>query len=467
MNNNFPDDASILNGFTPEGLSHSPKVYIETYGCQMNVNDSEVVASILIDNNYSITDLIHKADIILINTCSIRDNAEVRVLGRLDFFANLKKGKPSLCIGVLGCMAERLKEQLIDNKQCVDIVVGPDSYRNLPHLIEAATKGKKGVSTQLSKDETYADINPMRLDRSSISAYVSIMRGCNNMCSYCVVPFTRGIERSRDPQSIVNEIRILANTGYREVTLLGQNVNSYYWEAELGNFRTAVNFADLLEMVALIDPNMRVRFATSHPKDITPEIIYTMAMYENICNHIHLPVQSGSDRMLELMNRHYTRSDYLSHIKTIKEILPDCTISTDIIAGFCSETENDHELTMSLMREVKFDFAYMFKYSERPNTKAALRYTDDVPDDIKTRRLNEIINLQRELSEDSKRKDIGKCFEVLIEGTSKKSTDQFFGRTSSNKVVVFPKQRHKVGDYVFVNISACTPATLIGEIIGE
>lgn len=467
MDNNLPDDVKILNGFTPEGSSNSSKVYIETYGCQMNVNDSEVVASILIDNSYSITNDINRADVILINTCSIRENAETRVFGRLDLFAHLKRTKPALLVGVLGCMAERLKEELMEKKNCVDVVVGPDAYRDLPKLLKTAEVGQKGINVLLSREETYADISPVRLDKNGVSAFVSIMRGCNNVCAYCVVPYTRGVERSRDPQTIVNEIRTLSKSGYKEVTLLGQNVDSYYWEAEKGNPKSAVNFANLLEMVAQVDPRMRVRFSTSHPKDINRDVIYTMAMYENICNHIHLPFQAGSDRMLKLMNRHYTRAGYLNRIETIKEILPDCAISTDIIAGFCTETEIDHDQTLSLMREVGFDSAFMFKYSERPNTKAARQYTDDVPDEIKTRRLNEIIELQAKLSEESKKRDIGKRFEVLIEGESKKREDQFFGRTSMNKVVVFPKRGYKVGDFVYVEITDCTSATLIGEIAEE
>lgn len=467
MDNNLPEDANILNGFTPEGANNSPKVYIETYGCQMNVNDSEVVASILIDNGFCITNNIENADVILVNTCSIRDNAEVRVLGRLDYFTHLKRGKRGILVGVLGCMAERLKEELLEKRSCVDVVVGPDAYRDLPKLLKQAETGMKGINVLLSREETYADISPVRLDKNGVCAFVSIMRGCNNVCAYCVVPYTRGVERSRNPKSIINEVENLSKSGYREVTLLGQNVDSYYWEEEKGNAKTAVNFADLLEMVAQVDPRMRIRFSTSHPKDINRDVIYTMAMYENICNHIHLPFQAGSDRMLKLMNRHYTRAGYLSRIKAIKEILPDCAISTDIIAGFCTETEIDHDQTLSLMREVGFDSAFMFKYSERPNTKAARHYVDDVPDEVKTRRLSEIIELQGLLSEESKRKDIGKCFEVLIEGVSKKNADQFYGRTSMNKVVVFPKLNCKIGDFVYVEITDCTPATLIGHIVSE
>jgi len=464
--NIYPEDANIFETSNTDDTSR-PKVYIETYGCQMNVNDSEVVASILIGNGYSVTSDINQADIILINTCSIRENAETRVFGRLDLFGQIKKQKPSVLVGVLGCMAERLKDQLLEQKKVVDLVVGPDAYRELPVLIRAAEDGQKGVNVLLSREETYADISPVRLDKNGVSAFVSIMRGCNNMCSYCVVPYTRGAERSRDPQTIVKEVQDLFDAGYREVTLLGQNVNSYHWEEQKGLIKHTVNFSDLLEMVALVDPRLRVRFSTSHPKDLTNEVLYTMAMYENICNHIHLPVQSGSTRILKLMNRKYTREDYLNRIEAIRSIIPDCSISTDIIAGFCTETEVDHDLTLSLMREVGFDFAYMFKYSERPNTKAARHFEDDVPEEVKTRRLMEIIELQGKLSEQSKQADVGKRFEVLVEGESKKSKDEFYGRTSQNKVVVFPKAGHKVGDFVYVEITDCTPATLMGKIVEE
>lgn len=460
------EDANIFESTFSDDTGR-PKVYIETYGCQMNVNDSEVVASILIANGYAITSNINEADVILINTCSIRENAETRVFGRIDLFGQVKKSKPSVLVGVLGCMAERLKDQLLEEKKVVDLVVGPDAYRELPVLLRAAEDGQKGINVLLSREETYADISPVRLDKNGVSAFVSIMRGCNNMCSYCVVPYTRGAERSRDPHTIVREVQELVDAGYREVTLLGQNVNSYHWEEQKGLIKHKVNFSDLLEMVALVDPRLRVRFSTSHPKDLTNEVLYTMAMYENICNHIHLPVQSGSTRILQLMNRKYTRDDYLKRIEAIRSIIPDCSISTDIIAGFCTETELDHDMTLSLMREVGFDFAYMFKYSERPNTKAARQLKDDVPEDVKTRRLMEIIELQGKLSEQSKKNDVGKRFEVLIEGESKKSKDEFFGRTSQNKVVVFPKGNHKFGEFVFVKITDCTPATLIGRIVEE
>lgn len=460
------EDANIFESALSDDSSR-PKVYIETYGCQMNVNDSEVVASILIANGYAITSNINEADVILINTCSIRENAETRVFGRIDLFGQVKRSKPSVLVGVLGCMAERLKDQLLEEKKVVDLVVGPDAYRELPVLLRAAEDGQKGINVLLSREETYADISPVRLDKNGVSAFVSIMRGCNNMCSYCVVPYTRGAERSRDPHTIVREVQELVDAGYREVTLLGQNVNSYHWEEQKGLINHKVNFSDLLEMVALVDPRLRVRFSTSHPKDLTNEVLYTMAMYENICNHIHLPVQSGSTRILQLMNRKYTREDYLDRIKAIRSIIPDCSISTDIITGFCTETEVDHDMTLSIMREVGFDFAYMFKYSERPNTKAARQLKDDVPEEVKTRRLMEIIELQGKLSEQSKKSDLGKRFEVLIEGESKKSKDEFFGRTSQNKVVVFPKENHKIGEFVFVEVTDCTPATLIGHIVEE
>lgn len=460
------EDANIFESALSDDSSR-PKVYIETYGCQMNVNDSEVVASILIANGYAITSNINEADVILINTCSIRENAETRVFGRIDLFGQVKRSKPSVLVGVLGCMAERLKDQLLEEKKVVDLVVGPDAYRELPVLLRAAEDGQKGINVLLSREETYADISPVRLDKNGVSAFVSIMRGCNNMCSYCVVPYTRGAERSRDPHTIVREVQELVDAGYREVTLLGQNVNSYHWEEQKGLIKHKVNFSDLLEMVALVDPRLRVRFSTSHPKDLTNEVLYTMAMYENICNHIHLPVQSGSTRILQLMNRKYTREDYLDRIKAIRSIIPDCSISTDIITGFCTETEVDHDMTLSIMREVGFDFAYMFKYSERPNTKAARQLKDDVPEEVKTRRLMEIIELQGKLSEQSKKSDLGKRFEMLIEGESKKSKDEFFGRTSQNKVVVFPKENHKIGEFVFVEVTDCTPATLIGHIVEE
>jgi len=462
------EQGTLFDNIDIQPNDERPRVFIETYGCQMNVNDSEVIASILHANGYAITNDMDNADVILINTCSIRENAETRIWGRLDVFKQVKKRKPSLLIGVLGCMAERLKESLMDEKKVVDLVVGPDAYRELPILLRAAEGGQKGINVLLSRDETYGDISPVRLDKNGVSAFVSIMRGCNNMCSYCVVPYVRGAERSRDPQTIVREVQELIDAGYREVTLLGQNVDSYYWKHE-GHLHQKLytNFSDLLEMIAKLSPKLRVRFSTSHPKDLNNDVLYTMAMYENICNHIHLPVQSGSTRILELMNRGYSREYYMGRIEAIRDIIPDCAISTDFIAGFCTETELDQDQTLTLMEWAKFDFAFMFKYSERPNTKAARKLADDVPEDIKSRRLSEIIELQGKLSEQSKKSEIGKCFEVLIEGESKKSSNEFFGRTSQNKVVVFPRQNQRIGDYVFVEITDCTPATLLGKIVEE
>lgn len=441
-----------------------PLVFIETYGCQMNVNDSEVVASILASQGYATTDQIDAASIILINTCSIRENAETRVWGRLEVFRQIKKLKPWVIVGVLGCMAERLKDDLLEDQRVVDLVVGPDAYRELPILIRAAEEGQKGINVLLMREETYADISPVRLDKNGVTGFVSITRGCNNMCSYCVVPYVRGGERSRNPKSILREVSELLEAGYREVTLLGQNVNSFSWTED---GREPISFANLLEMVAKTSPRLRVRFSTSHPKDLSNDVLYTMGMYENICSHIHLPIQSGSNRMLKLMNRGYTSEYYLSRIEAIRNIIPDCAISTDIIAGFCSETEIDHDQTLSLMKKVGFDFAFMFKYSERPDTAAARKLPDDVLEETKSRRLTEIIELQGNLSEESKKRDIGKCFEVLIEGESKKSGDSFYGRTSQNKVVVFPRENYVVGDYVFVKITSCTPATLLGFIVKE
>ncbi|MCG8411974.1 MAG: tRNA (N6-isopentenyl adenosine(37)-C2)-methylthiotransferase MiaB [Bacteroidales bacterium] len=436
------------------------KLYIETYGCQMNVSDSEIVVSILENKGYEVTEDINNADTILVNTCSIRENAEQRVWGRLDVFKQIKKKKPETIVGVIGCMAERLKEKLLEEEKIVDLVVGPDAYRDLPNLLETIESGHKAINVLLSKEETYADISPVRLDKNRISAFVSIMRGCNNMCSYCIVPYVRGGERSRDPQSIVREVEDLFAKGYKEVTLLGQNVDSYIWNK--GN--ETVKFNQLLEMVAKVNPQLRVRFSTSHPKDMSDDVLYTMAMYNNICNHIHLPAQSGSTRVLEKMNRKYTREWYEGRINAIKKILPDCAISTDIMTGFPGETDDDHKDTLSLMEWVNYDIAYMFKYSERPKTYASRHLKDDVPNSVKSARLTEIIDLQNKLSEKSKKDDLGKTFEVLVEGVSKKSKDHLFGRNSQNKVVVFPKHNYKVGDYVFVEIVDCTSATLIGDI---
>ncbi|PLX10970.1 MAG: tRNA (N6-isopentenyl adenosine(37)-C2)-methylthiotransferase MiaB [Marinilabiliales bacterium] len=439
-------------------------LYIETYGCQMNVADSEVVASVLKEKGYQITEDINEADVILVNTCSIRENAEQRVWGRLDVFKQIKKKKPELTVGVIGCMAERLKEKLIEEEKTVDIVVGPDAYRDLPNLLDTAESGQKAVNVILSKEETYADISPVRLDKNRISAFVSIMRGCNNMCSYCIVPYVRGGERSRNPESILKEVEDLYKKGYKEVTLIGQNVDSYLWEDQE---KKQVKFAQLLETTAKISPELRIRFSTSHPKDMSDEVLYTMAMYNNICNHIHLPAQSGSTNVLTKMKRGYTREWYLDRINAIKRILPDCAVSTDIMTGFPGETEEDHQETLSLMEASKYDFAYMFKYSERPKTYAARHLKDDISEGTKTRRLTEIINLQSKLSENSKKADLGKVFEVLIEGVSKKSSDQLFGRNSQNKVVVFPKKDFKVGDYVFVEVTDCTSATLIGIPVNQ
>ncbi|WP_274957520.1 tRNA (N6-isopentenyl adenosine(37)-C2)-methylthiotransferase MiaB [Millionella massiliensis] len=430
------------------------KFHIETYGCQMNQNDSEVVVAVMQQNGFEYTPTLEEADVVLINTCAIRDNAEQRIWGRLAELRGLKKRKPWLLVGILGCMAERLKDRLIEQEKSVDIVVGPDGYRSLPELVRQAASGTKAVNVLLSREETYAEISPVRLDRNGVTAFVSIMRGCNNMCAYCVVPYTRGVERSRDTETILAEVRDLFARGYREVTLLGQNVNSYRYGE--------VNFARLLAMVAEVSPLLRVRFATSHPKDLSDELIDTIAAWPNICRAIHLPAQSGSSRMLELMNRKYTREWYLDRIAAIRRRIPDCSISTDLIAGFCTETEEDHQQTLSLMREVGYEFSYMFKYSERPNTKAQRTMTDDVPEEVKTARLTQIINLQNELSLESNRRDVGRHFEVLIEGDSKRSADEVYGRTSQNKVVILPKMNYRPGDYVHVLITDCTSATLIG-----
>jgi len=427
----------------------------------MNVADSEIVVSILNDSGYKLTDTINNAELILINTCSIRDNAEQRVWGRLDFIKNLKKKKPELIVGIIGCMAERLKEKLLETDKLVDIVVGPDAYRGLPLLVAEAELGNKGVNVLLSREETYADVSPVRMDRDGVTSFISIMRGCNNMCSYCVVPYVRGAERSRNPESIIDEAAGLFEKGYREVTLIGQNVDSYIWKNDLQTIR----FHELLEKVALVNPKLRVRFSTSHPKDLSDELLLTMIRHENICRHIHLPAQSGSSRILKLMNREYTREWYMDRITAIKKIIPDCSISTDMIAGFCTETDEDHRESLSLMEWAGFDFAYMFKYSERPGTKAARKYKDDVPEEIKTLRLNEIISLQNKLSAKSKKTDIGKIQKVLIEGTSKRSPDQFYGRNSQNKVVVFPRGVSEKREYVMVLIGKSTSATLIGSII--
>jgi tRNA-2-methylthio-N6-dimethylallyladenosine synthase len=439
----------------------SKKVYIETYGCQMNVADSEVVVSIISLAGYKPVMDINEADLILINTCSIRDNAEQRIWGRLKAISHLKKRNKDLKIGVIGCMAERLKEKLLEKEQLVDIVVGPDAYRELPSLVAEAEAGHKAVNVLLSREETYADISPVRMDKNGVSSFVSIMRGCNNMCAYCVVPYVRGAERSRNPESILREVKDLFENGYREVTLLGQNVDSYKWI----NNNEILGFPELLEKTAMIDPLLRVRFSTSHPKDISDDLLFTMSRHENICKHIHLPAQSGSSRILKLMNREYSREWYMARVNTIHKIIPDCAISTDMITGFCSETEDDHRESLSLMEWAGFDFAYMFKYSERPGTKAARKFKDDIPETTKSERLSEMISLQHRLSAKSKKQDIGKVYEVLIEGFSKRSSEHFSGRTSQNKVVVFPANGLKKGEYVNVIIERTTSATLIGKCI--
>lgn len=440
--------------------------YIESYGCQMNFSDSEIVASILGEIGYRPTRDVESADLILINTCSIREKAEETVRKRLRIFDKIKRNRPGTLVGVLGCMAERLKSRFLEQEKLVDLVVGPDAYRDLPQLVSVAEDGDKGINVFLSREETYADISPLRLDSNGVTAFISIMRGCDNMCSFCVVPFTRGRERSRDSFSIVAEATDLFDKGYREVTLLGQNVDSYKWEnPETG---VVVNFAQLLEMVAQVNPLLRVRFSTSHPKDITDEVLYTMAKYDNICKYIHLPVQSGNSAVLERMNRTYDREWYMNRVEAIYRIMPDCAISSDIIAGFCGETEEEHKETLSMIEWARYSMSYMFCYSERPGTLAARKYPDDVPEEVKKRRLNEIIRLQNQVSHFHNQADIGKSFLVLIEGDSKRSETEFKGRNSQNKMVVFPKiEGYKPGDYAWVNIKQATSATLIGEAISE
>ncbi len=434
------------------------KLYIETYGCQMNFADSEVVASILKDL-YALTTKAEEADLILINTCSIRDKAEQRIHKRLKELESLKNRHRSLQVGLLGCMAERMKEELLETEPVLNFIAGPDVYRDLPRLIANSAHGETQYNVLLSEEETYDNIMPLRYDLNGVSAFVSIMRGCNNFCTYCVVPYTRGRERSRTPKTIFGEVEQLLKEGYKEVTLLGQNVNSYRWEED----GESMNFAQLLAAVAKMSPDLRVRFATSHPKDISDELIETVAQYDNICKYIHLPVQSGSDAILKKMNRVYTRAFYMDRVLKIKELMPDCAISTDIIAGFCGETPEDHAQTLSIMREVGYEYAYMFKYSERGGTLSARRFADDVPDAEKTRRLEEIIALQGELSLASNRRDVGHSFRVLIEGTSKRSADHLFGRNSQNKVIIFPKKEYKIGEYVEVTVTRCTAATLFAD----
>ena len=498
ISNKVHDESRQGEAFAPVAVHESifkKHFYIESYGCAMNFADSEVVASILQSNGFGATKNVAEADLIFVNTCSIREKAEATVRKRLTEFRSLKKSNPGMLVGVLGCMAERLKEKFLQEEKLVDLVVGPDAYRSLPGLIEEAETGQKAINVLLSRDETYADISPIRLNSNGVNAFVSIMRGCNNMCSFCVVPFTRGRERSRDAQSIIKECEDLFNNGYREVTLLGQNVDSYYQaplppkgggsefntlnsfyknegthpekqikEPDFAGFGQAITFAILLEKVALINPLLRVRFSTSHPKDITDEVLFTIAKYENICNYIHLPVQSGSSRILQLMNRTYTREWYIAKVNRIREIIPDCGLSTDMITGFCTETEEDHRQSLSLMEYCQYDLAYMYFYSERPGTLAARRFSDDIPEEIKLRRLQEMIALYRGHSLASMQKEVGKTFKVLVEGVSKKNEEELHGRTDQNKVAVFPKGNFKKGDYVMVKIDSCTAGTLIGKI---
>jgi tRNA-2-methylthio-N6-dimethylallyladenosine synthase len=451
-------------------ITTSRNLYIESYGCQMNIADSEVVVSILQPHGFALTNTYEQADVIFINTCAIRDKAEQTVRKRLAQFHQIKRHKPDMIIGVLGCMAERLKQTLLEEEKLVDLVAGPDAYRDLPRLVATVDSGHKAINTFLSREETYADISPIRLNSNGVSAFISIMRGCDNMCSFCVVPFTRGRERSRDPHSIVKEATELFTQGYREVTLLGQNVDSYKWspnteQKEVVTQEGTVNFAQLLAMVAKIHPDLRVRFSTSHPKDITNEVLYTIKAYDNICKYIHLPVQSGSSKMLKLMNRTYDRAWYLQKIQDIRTIVGvDCGISSDMIAGFCSETEEDHQETLSLMEEIRYDFSYMFYYSERPGTLAARKYADDIPLAVKKRRLQEIIDKQRQHSLESNTNDIGKVYRVLVEGPSKKSDTEWQGRNTANKVIVFPNIGCEKGTYIDVHIKNCTTATLLGEI---
>ncbi|MEI9921724.1 MAG: tRNA (N6-isopentenyl adenosine(37)-C2)-methylthiotransferase MiaB [Bacteroidota bacterium] len=456
-----------------ESTGNTRKLYIESYGCQMNFSDSEIVASILRKEGFDTTSDINQADLIFLNTCSIREKAEQTVRNRLGQINSIKKQKPEMMVGILGCMAERLKTRLLEEEKIVDLVAGPDAYRDLPRLINQVDDGEKAVNTFLSREETYADITPVRLNSNGVTAFISIMRGCDNMCTFCVVPFTRGRERSRDPHSIVAEAKDLFARGFREVTLLGQNVDSYKWSSEENNkarlekkdTHDIINFAGLLEMVANVHPDLRVRFSTSHPKDITDDVLYTMAKYENICKYIHLPVQSGNSRILEMMNRGYSREWYFSKITRIREILgDDCGLSSDMIVGFCSETEEEHSETLSLMDKVKFDFSYMFFYSERPGTLAAKKFPDDIEAEVKQRRLTEVVEKQRQHSALSNKREHGKVFRVLIEGNSRRSDDYLQGRTSTNKVAVFPKGSAKKGEYVNVLVHDSTGGTLLGSI---
>lgn len=471
--NGLIEDIALVDEQRAEGRSKG-KLFIESYGCQMNFSDSEIVASILKKEGYDLTQQAEEADMIFLNTCSIREKAEQTVRNRLSHINGYKKNKPELIVGVLGCMAERLKTKFLEEEKIVDLVAGPDAYRNLPELIAQVEEGHKAVNTFLSREETYFDVEPVRLNSNGVTAFISIMRGCDNMCSFCVVPFTRGRERSRDPKSIVDEAKNLFSRGFRDVTLLGQNVDSYLWSEEENNkailnkkgIMPSVNFAQLLELVAQVNPELRVRFSTSHPKDITDEVLYTMARHENICNYIHLPVQSGNTRILEMMNRGYSREWYLERVSKIKEILGDeCGISSDMITGFCSETDAEHDDTLTLMDKVKYDFSYMFAYSERPGTLAAKKYPDDISDDVKKKRLEQIIQKQNQHSLERNQRDLGKIFKVLVEGESKRSAEFLQGRNSANKVVVFPKENFKKGDYVNVLVENCTSATLTGKAV--
>lgn len=471
IDNDRQGEVLSLNHKTKNRISK--KLYLESYGCAMNFSDSEIVASILQEEGYSTTKELESANLILINTCSIREKAELTVRKRLKSFLKIKRKNPTLTIGILGCMAERLKTKFLEEEKIVDLVVGPDAYRELPQLIKEIEDGRKAVNVILSTEETYADVVPVRLGNNKVSAFISIMRGCDNMCSFCVVPFTRGRERSRDPLSIVNEVKNVYENGYKEVTLLGQNVDSYLWNNSLSKKeikklpiqkqKNNINFSKLLEIVAKSCPNIRIRFSTSHPQDMGDDVLYTMANYKNICKYIHLPVQSGSSRVLKLMNRGYSRDWYIDRINAIKRIIPDCGISMDIITGFCTETDFDHEQTLSLMNYVKYNFGYMFKYSERPNTLAQRKYKDDVDEQIKSKRLTEIINLQQKHSLLNNKKNIGEIKEVLVEGISKKSKEHLFGRTTQNTVVVFPKENIKIGELINVKINDCSSATLLGK----
>ncbi len=460
---------------TDQIKGNTKKLFIESYGCQMNLNDSEIVASILADEGYNTTHLLEDADLVLVNTCSIREKAEQTIRKRLQQYNHVRKINPDMKIGVMGCMAERLKAKFLEEEKMIDLVVGPDAYRDLPNLVKQIDEGREAVNVILSKEETYGDVSPVRLNTNGVSAFISITRGCDNMCTFCVVPFTRGRERSRDPKSIVDEALDLASKGYKEITLLGQNVDSYIWfggglkkdfdkASEIAK-ASAVDFAKLLEIVATAVPNMRIRFATSNPQDMKLEVLHAMAKFENICKYIHLPVQSGSTRILNRMNRQHTREEYMELIDNVRRIIPNCAISQDMITGFCGETEADHEDTLSLMEYVKYDFGFMFAYSERPGTLAAKKFDDDVPLETKKRRLSEIINLQQKHGLFRMEQFVGQTVEVLIEGNSKKSDEHWMGRNTQNAVVVFPKTGQKIGDFVQVKVTGCTSATLIGEAV--